>query len=227
MASKTQLLSVLLLIASIALLVPGITQPMLTITGTMDKAKLKDTGIDILADSMVGQTQANAEPSAAKERVKKMINGVTRMFGLSDVSGEVEAYRKTRSILGTVEDLYTSGNAVVAFLVMLFSVVIPSIKLLMTFIATFLRSHLRRQNLVAINNFLSKWSMADVFVVATIVTYMAANASNDTGLMRFESAFETGFYYFVGYCIFSIAAAQLMHYTINKRNLPQPVTAEV
>lgn len=215
MTSKTNLLSILLLFISIGLLVPGVTQPMLTITGTMDKAKLKDTGIDILADSMVsGQSDDPQQQAAAKERVKQMIGGVTMMLGMSNISGEIEAYQKTRSIVGTVEDLYNSGNAVVAFLVGLFSVVIPTIKLLMTTVAIWMRNQLKKQTLVTINSLLSKWSMADVFVVATIVTYMAANASSNTGLLEFQSAFEVGFYYFVGYCVFSIFASQLMQYTM-------------
>lgn len=225
MTNKTNLLSIFLLVVAIALLIPGISQPMLTITGTMDKAQLKETGIDILADSMVSE-QDPQQQSAARERVKKMINGVTFMLGMSNISGEVEAYRKTRSILGTIEDLYHSGNGIVAFMVGLFSVVIPTFKLLMTLIATLIRDHLRKQSLVTVNSLLSKWSMADVFVIATIVTYMAANASSDTGLLTFQSNFEIGFYYFVGYCLFSIAASQWMQHAMNRQPAIEQTIAE-
>jgi hypothetical protein len=205
---KSTLLPIILLLGSLALLIPGITQPMLTITGTMDKAQLKETGIDILAESMVGKDDTNA--LASKDRVKQMISGVTRMMGMSNITGEFEAYKKTRSISGTVKDLYNSGDMLVAFLVMLFSIVIPSIKILMMLSATLMRQSLTRQRLLTINSLLSKWSMADVFVVALIVTFMAANASGAGGLLTFSSNFESGFYYFLGYCVFAIAAAQLV-----------------
>ncbi|NQZ10718.1 MAG: paraquat-inducible protein A [Algicola sp.] len=205
---KSALLPIILLLGSLALLIPGITQPMLTITGTMDKAQLKETGIDILAESMVGKDDTNA--LASKERVKQMISGVTRMMGMSNITGEFEAYKKTRSISGTVKDLYDSGDMLVAFLVMLFSIVIPAIKILMMLSATLMRHSLTRQRLLTINSLLSKWSMADVFVVALIVTYMAANASGAGGLLTFSSNFEPGFYYFLGYCVFSIGASQLV-----------------
>lgn len=184
---------------------------MLTITGTMDKAKLKETGIDLLAESLVGEKSADPEQQAASmKRVRQMINGMAMMLGVSDISGEIKAYEKTRSILGTVQDLYDSGNIAVAFMVGLFSVVIPTIKILMMLAMTMIRDLVRKQTLIKVNSAMSKWSMADVFVIALIVTYMAANASSNTGLLEFQSSFESGFYYFLTYCVFSIAASQLL-----------------
>ena len=39
---------IIITIISLALLVPGVTQPMLTLTGTIDKARMTETGIDII-----------------------------------------------------------------------------------------------------------------------------------------------------------------------------------
>lgn len=212
---KSTFLPISLIIISIALLIPGITEPMLTINGTMDKQVLKDTGVRVLAESMVDEGQDNASYERKVARAQNMINGGMRMFGIGKVEGNIEAYQKTRSIFGTIKDLYHANNTLVAFLVALFSIVIPLSKLLMLLTAVLIRSKINQLKLIALNNLLSKWSMADVFVVAIIVTYMAAHATSASGptgetLLQFNANFETGFYYFTAYCIFAIASAQLI-----------------
>ena len=218
MKIKTLVLPILLLLGAIALLIPGVTQPMLSISGTMDKAQLKNTGIDILADSFIDTDADEQSKQASRQRVRGMINSVASMMGMNEVSGEIQAYQKTRSIIGTVTDLYKSGDMVVAFLVMLFSIVIPTLKILMSLTSLLLRDGALRNGLISANGLLSKWSMADVFVVALIVTYMAANASGAGGLLTFHSQFENGFYFFLGYCIFSISAAQWLSVINAKSN---------
>jgi hypothetical protein len=68
---------------------------------------------------------------------------------------------------------------------------------------------------------IAKWSMADVFVVALFITFLAAQASTvpmqGTGqgpdaapaLIAFTAQFGAGFYWFAGYCLFSLASQQL------------------
>jgi uncharacterized paraquat-inducible protein A len=53
------------------------------------------------------------------------------MFGLDRVEGELEVYRKTRSIVGAVEELARTGNPLVAVLIATFSLVIPLFKLML------------------------------------------------------------------------------------------------
>ena len=58
---------------------------------------------------------------------------------------------------------------------------------------------------------IGKWSMADVFVIAIMVAYLAAVASKDMDeLFSLEAEFSSGFYYFLGYCLLSILASQLL-----------------
>lgn len=216
---KSTFLPISLIIISIALLIPGITKPMLTINGTMDKQVLKDTGVRVLAESMIDDNKDDPRYERKVERAQGMINGGMRMFGIGKVEGTLEAYQKTRSISGTVKDLYQSNNTLVAFLVALFSIVIPVSKLLMLLAAVTLKSTAQQHKLITINGLLSKWSMADVFVVAIIVTYMAAHATSASGptgetLLQFNAQFEIGFYYFTAYCVFAIASAQMVlkHY---------------
>lgn len=212
---KSTFLPISLIIISIALLIPGITEPMLTINGTMDKQVLKDTGVRVLAESMVDDATDDPRYERKVERAQSMINGGMRMFGIGEVEGTIEAYQKTRSISGTIKDLYQANNTLVAFLVALFSIVIPVCKLLMLLTAVLIKSSVHQNKLVAINSLLSKWSMADVFVVAIIVTYMAAHATSAAGptgetLLQFNAQFEIGFYYFTAYCLFAIASASLI-----------------
>jgi uncharacterized paraquat-inducible protein A len=59
---------------------------------------------------------------------------------------------------------------------------------------------------------IAKWSMADVFVVAILIAYLAAIASQatpgTTALVAFQAHFGIGFYFFAAYCIFALATQQ-------------------
>ena len=204
---------IIVIIVSLALLIPGVTQPMLTLTGTIEKSQITETGMDLIVDSIVEKAlKKDKEKSEEAEREKagRMVGTVTGMLGLKNITGEIEAYKKTRSIAGTIKELFRSGNGIVAFLVMLFSIIIPGTKILLLLLGTYFQELKISRKSLSINNVISKWSMADVFVIAIIVAYMAANASSMGGLMNLHGEFEPGFYFFLGYCIFSILSTQLI-----------------
>ena len=68
-----------------------------------------------------------------------------------------------------------------------------------------------RHPLLWLNARMSKWSMADVFVMALLVAYLAGSASEQMGSLLIMSAqLEVGFWYFLAYCLFSIAASSLV-----------------
>ncbi len=212
---ETPKLSTVLIITiiSLLLLIPGVTQPMLTLTGTIDKSKMTETGIDIIIDSMVGKSMKRGTGKSEKDergKAKRMIDMVTGMLGLNNIEGEIEAYNKTRSIAGTVKELFSSGNGFVGFLVMLFSIVIPVTKILLMLVGSCFYDSKNSRKAFLISSVISKWSMADVFVIAIIVAFMAANASNMGGLLNLGARFEFGFYFFLGYCIFSILSMQFI-----------------
>ncbi len=200
-------------IISLALLIPGVTQPMLTLTGTIDKAKMTETGIDIIIDSMVEKSMKRGNDKSEKDergKAKRMIGMITGMLGLNNIKGEIDAYNDTRSIAGTVKELFRSGNGFVGFLVMLFSVIIPITKILLMLVAACFRNSLNSRKAFLISSVISKWSMADVLVIAIIVAFMAANASNMGGLLDMDARFEPGFYFFLGYCTFSVLSMQVI-----------------
>lgn len=200
-------------IISLALLTPGVTQPILTLTGTIDKSRMTETGIDIIVDSMVGKSMKNGKGKSEKDeksKARQMIGMITGMLGLNNIKGEIKAYNDTRSIAGTVKELFRSGNGVVGFLVMLFSIIIPVTKILLMLVGSYFYDSKNSRKAFLISSAISKWSMADVFVVAIIVAFMAANASTMGGLLNMGARFEFGFYFFLGYCIFSILSIQLI-----------------
>ncbi len=213
MSNSRRFLIIVLILVSLGLLIPGITLPMFTLTGSLERSEIAATATDFIIDAMVERALAKNDKRSEteiREQSQKTISGMLNMFGLNELTGEIEAHRKTRSILGTVRELFTSGHRVVGFLVMLFSVIIPTIKILLLLFGSFTRRPGLQVMAFAITRAISKWSMADVFVVAVIVAYLAANASRDMGeLMRLHAQFESGFYFFLGYCLFSIASSQL------------------
>lgn len=190
-------LGFIVLIAAYALLIPGLVSPMITLTGTVDKADMVELGKELIVDYP-------DLPGFLRQAAAQLLDGV-------HAEGSIQAYEKTRSILGTVQELADSGNYLVAFLITLFSVVVPISKG-----ALLLNGVLQRNSPLAsagagIGHAISKWSMADVFVVAIMVAYLAANATRDTDeIFTLTARFGPGFYYFLGYCLLSIVSAQLL-----------------
>jgi len=204
---------IIITVISLALLVPGVTQPMLTLTGTIDKSRMTDTGIDIIIDSVVEKSMKSGKGKSEEEersKARRMIDMFKGMLGLNNIEGEIEAYNETRSIVGTVKELFRTGNGFVGFLVMLFSIIIPVTKILLMLLGSFFYDSKNSRKAFSISSAISKWSMADVFVVAIIVAFMAANATDMGGLLNLGARFEFGFYFFLGYCIFSILSIQLI-----------------
>ena len=190
-------LGLLLLVLAYALLVPGLTEPMLSVSGTVEKAKLVELGREIIQ-------QSGNLPGFVADLADRVIDGM-------DVDGVVPAFDKTQSILGTARDLYANGDVPVAVLIVLFSVIVPAFKALVLSLALCpLAPHWRRR-LAGVADASGKWSMADVFVVAIFIVYLAAGGiRGGNGLVEFESSLGTGFWYFLAYCLVSLLGTQLL-----------------
>lgn len=171
----------------------------MTLTGTLEKSMVAELGIDMVAGE-------DADP-----QTRQMLSMFSSFLGFDQMEGQITAYQTTRSIWGTVNELATTGNLPVAFLIVFFSVIIPLLKLCLQATALVLPKSQWRAPLWWLNARLSKWSMADVFVMAMLVAYMAGSASGQMGdMLTMSSELEVGFYYFLAYCVFSIAAGSLM-----------------
>lgn len=197
------LFSIAIILVSLALLIPGVTLPILSISGTIEKSELTQKGIELLAE--------NVSEGTGRDSARGMLNMFSSLLGLDTLEGEVEVFQKTRSIWSTINELQFSGNLAVAILVMLFSVIVPAVKLSLMLMMFLPLPVLWQQQMYRIIQAVGKWSMADVFVVALIITYMAGNASAGMGeLLRTHAQFEPGFYYFSAYCLFSIMSSFML-----------------
>ena len=159
-ATLVQRLGLILAVLSYVLLVPGVTEPIMTIS-----AELK-------------------------------------VFGL-----RTQLFHESRSIWETVQTLHDLGYTVVAFLIVTFSIIIPVLKALIIGLTWLFPSPLRWKFVAVI----SKWSMADVFVVAILVAFFTAQSTAEL-----SSELLTGFWWFLGFCLLSIISGQLLSWGRDK-----------
>jgi len=121
--------------------------------------------------------------------------------------GYLELYNRTQSIWSGIVSLYDSGYWFVSFLIFLFSVMIPVLKMIALVIVLFF-NHLAITPLIhKIVLVIGKWSMADVFVVGIFISFLAGQASPNM-----QASLHSGFYWFLAYCVLSLLAAQLIKF---------------
>ena len=119
--------------------------------------------------------------------------------------GKLELFKETRSIIGTIQNLYNNGNILVSALILVFSVLVPFLKAVLLLISLFSKNLALNFKLFTFVKAIGKWSMADVFIVGVFVAFLS------TGSMQGINAFiEPGFYYFIAYCLISLFAIQFI-----------------
>ena len=138
---------------------------------------------------------------------------VTLNASLSFMGQDVELFNDTRSILGTVDGLFESGNPLVASLILFFSVIVPFIKGALLLIAMRMRHGAAQWRIFSFVRGISKWAMADVFVVGVYIAYLSAKATDNL-----DATIHEGFYYFLAYCLISIASLQFMEIEAPAKN---------
>jgi paraquat-inducible protein A len=104
------------------------------------------------------------------------------------------------SLIEVIAGLWDEGDVAIAFLVGLFSVVFPAAKLLVLHLAAYAPERLHWVERVGV---LSKWSMADVLVVA-----LAIFAAKTSGLA--EAATQAGIWFYAAATLLSAAAAVIL-----------------
>ena len=195
-------LGLLVLLLAYGLLIPGLTKPILTVTGTVEKSKLVELGKQFVEETPT-------KLGLMGDMAKMLLDNIK-------VEGTIDAFHKTRSIIGTVQDLLDSGNVLVAILIVTFSVVIPAIKGVLTLGSLLPLANRFRVPMQWLSGHMSKWSMADVFVIAIFISLLAAKGiQEDTGLVNFDASLGQGFYYFLAYCLLSVLSAHILYYRNN------------
>jgi len=211
MSTTRKLMTVALIAIALGLLYPGVTQPVLTLSGTVEKSRIAELGIEMIAGA------------EADSQTRQLLTAISGFFGFNQIEGQLQVYTSTRSIWGTVESLARSGNLPVAFLIVFFSLVIPAFKLLLQAASLLITDTRVRGPLLWLNSYLSKWSMADVFVMGLLVAFLAGSAADQTGdMLTMHARLGIGFYYFLAYCLFSVAAGTMSREPLTVAAPPQP-----
>ena len=131
----------------------------------------------------------------------------------------------TRSILGTIRELYDDDKRLVAGLIFLFSVIVPAAKGALVLLALCRQHAASSSRLAEFVRRIGKWSMADVMVVAVLLAFLSTNHQEDSiteslsvlGMKldvqlssQMISGLEPGYWWFAGYCIVSLVAVEFL-----------------
>jgi hypothetical protein len=210
---------------SVLVLLPGLFLPVLTVRGTLNPEGVSGLAQSILEQGMTDSAVENFRPLINPALLPALDNAQGGLKGalvtaigtqLTEPlkSGEaIEVYGQTRSIVGSVRHLYSVGSNTAATLILVFSIVVPLTKsLLVWWAVSQSRAEVKRRVLFFVET-IAKWSMADVFAVAVIIAFLAAQASQSVSgaaaIVVFDASFGPGFYWFAGYCLLSLAVQQI------------------
>ncbi|CAA6826610.1 MAG: conserved protein of unknown function; putative membrane protein [uncultured Sulfurovum sp.] len=131
--------------------------------------------------------------------------------------GDVILAFESKGIIGSITKLYSSGEFAVSFTILLFSILLPVAKSLsLTFMLIFHQSPWNRK-LVTFFKQIGKWSMLDVFVVATFLVYFTSNTGGIT-----KAEIQVGLYFFLIYVLLSMITAILTQRVLNKIQIKAP-----
>ncbi len=130
--------------------------------------------------------------------------------------GDVVLSFESKGVIGSINKLFENGDTVVAIVILLFSVLVPAVKTLsLLFVSIFMESKFAH-GIVKFFKIIGKWSMVDVFVVATFLVYLTANKGDVS-----RAEVEVGLYFFLAYVIVSmlvsLSADKMLHQRINDR----------
>ena len=125
--------------------------------------------------------------------------------------GDVVLSFESKGVIGSVSKLFENGDTVVALVILLFSVLIPLLKTLSMVVVSVFRDTYLAHGIVTFFKMIGKWSMVDVFVVATFLVYLTVNKGDVS-----RAEVEVGLYFFLAYVIMSmlvsLSADKMLHH---------------
>ncbi|MHC4453062.1 MAG: paraquat-inducible protein A, partial [Planctomycetota bacterium] len=128
--------------------------------------------------------------------------------------GRMYFYYQCKSVIDLVNVLLESKNYVVAISIIGFSVLVPFVKLTLSLLLLLISSFRGNSFVKKIVDKIGKWSMADVFVAATFLSYLSF--SNMNSGIDTKANTLVGLYFFLAYCILSIASSQFIEHAVKK-----------
>jgi len=211
---------------SVMLLLPGLFLPVLSIRGRLNPDGVADLTHRLLEQGVSDSTVAairpiinpgllplvESQPNGLKNMIVATIE--TQLVSELKTKGAIEVYSQTRSIVGSVRHLYSVGSNAAATLILLFSIIVPLLKSFLVCWGVLQSNPARRQRTLSFVEAIAKWSMADVFAVAVIIAFLAAQATQTLpgetsgAILSFEAVFGSGFFWFAGYCLTSLFVQQ-------------------
>lgn len=112
-------------------------------------------------------------------------------------------------LLGIIQSLFVDGSIFLGVIIFLFSIVFPVLKIVLCSLALLPygnRDYQRHNRIIKAMGYVSKWSMADVFIVAVIIVMFKAKGFN------FSFRVETGLYcYALSAMLSSLCILLIMH----------------
>jgi hypothetical protein len=210
---------------SFVILLPGLFLPVLTVKGTLNPDGVADLANKILETGLTDSAINNFKPILNPAMLPLLESGQGGLRGaiVAAIGGQlstqlkssepIEVYAQTRSIVGSVRHLYSVGSNTAASLILFFSIIVPLIKILLVSWAATQSNLDRSRRTLFFVEAIARWSMADVFAVAVMITYLAAQATQSPGggvsVVQFDASFGPGFYWFATYCLVSLAVQQI------------------
>ncbi|MDG1334120.1 MAG: paraquat-inducible protein A [Crocinitomicaceae bacterium] len=176
-------------------------------------------------DGILGEFTESAEEVTGEvaEYVQPTLNTISgfmeenaeKEFGKDQVfKGRTYFYYQNKGIMDVITLLWNNNNKPVAAAIGTFSVIVPLIKLLFSIIIL-LFPITRAKTLRKVLSYISKWSMADVFVVGAFLAYLSFANMSPGVQMDANSLF--GLYYFGGYVLVSIFLGIMLDLTIKEK----------
>jgi len=125
--------------------------------------------------------------------------------------GDVILSFESKGIIGSITKLYNNDEVAIALTILVFSILLPILKsITLTFTLLFYEQKWSHK-LVTFFKQIGKWSMIDVFVVATFLVYLTSNSG---GISKAE--IQVGLYFFLIYVILSMITAILTQRFLRK-----------
>lgn len=131
--------------------------------------------------------------------------------------GRMYFYYQCRSVIDLINVLFESKNYVVAISIIGFSVLVPFIKLTFSILILLIRPFGENVIVQKTIDRIGKWSMADVFVAATFLSYLSF--SNMNSGIDTKANTLVGLYFFLSYCILSLASLQIVDFGVKKEKV--------
>ncbi len=122
--------------------------------------------------------------------------------------GRMYFYYQCKSVIDLINVLLESKNYVVAISIIVFTVLVPFVKITLSILLLSVDSFTGNSIVKKIVDRVGKWSMADVFVAATFLSYLSF--SNMNSGIDTKANTLVGLCFFLAYCILSLASSQFI-----------------